>query len=145
MLYENAQTNALSVLNDIDNEKIKLGLSNDKETFEEKEKVVVNWIKGFPFTEIVVRADQGNKFVLVGNELLSAIYSFYKNNLSLSEKSTKEVIGFIGANGKVFKGSYETLPVDIRMAMSEANMIVTTFHELTNEQAIDYANARSKY
>lgn len=145
MLYENAQTNATSVLNEIDNEKIKLGLSNAKETVEEKEKVVVNWIKGFPFTEIVVRAAQGNKFVLVGNELLSAIYSFYKNKMSLSEKSTKEVIDFIGANGSVFKGSYETLPVDIRMAMSEANMIVTTFHELTNEQAIDYANTRSKY
>lgn len=145
MFYTNEVKKVANVITEISQETIKFGLPDNRVTTEDKEKFVVSWIKGFPFSEIVFSYDNRKDYVLVGNELLMAIYSFINNDFSLSEESVKEVKDFYKGSADCFKGQYITLPEEIRMDMEEAEMLITIFQNLTNKELIEYAKTRSIY
>lgn len=145
MFYTNDVKTVSSVITEISQETIKFGLPDNRVTNEDKEKLVVSWIKGFPFSEIVFSYDNRKNYVLVGNELLMTIYSFFNNDFSLSEESVKEVKDFYKGSADCFKGQYFTLPEDIRSDMAEADMLVTIFQNLTNKELIEYAKTRSNF
>lgn len=145
MFYTNEVKKVANVITEISQETIKLGLPDNRITTEDKEKFVVSWIKGFPFSEIVFSYDNRKDYVLVGNELLMSIYSFINTSFSLSEESVKEVKDFYKDSADGFNGQYSTLPEDIRMDMEEADMLITIFQNLTNKELIEYAKTRSNY
>lgn len=145
MFYTNEVKKVANVITEISQETIKFGLPDNRVTTEDKEKFVVSWIKGFPFSEIVFSYDNRKNYVLVGNELLMAIYSFINNDFSLSEESVKEVKDFYKGSADGFKGQYCTLPEDIRKSIEEADMLITIFQNLTNKELIEYSKTRSNY